>query len=154
MKSVRQPTRRLAWGCFGYYGRGPIVFVPEGCRLTGQKYRQLLIKHLSRSFSKCKRTKRNGVFMHDGAPPHRAKAVQTYLGNKNITLLSPWPPLSPDLNPIENVWSYIKKRLENCILANQAQLVAAVTRIWNEVPHSYFKKTCEQHASSCIVRPF
>ena len=139
IKSVRQPKRLMAWACFGYYGRGPIIFIPEGHKLTGASYRKLLVKHISFSFTKCKRTPRTGIFMQDGAPVHRAKVVHKYLSNKHIQLLEPWPPQSPDLNPIENCWAYIKKRLEKCILSNQQQLVAAVTRIWNRIPHSYFK---------------
>jgi len=34
----------------------------------------------------------------------------TYLHEKGITLIE-WPPWSPDLNPIENLWNVIKARV-------------------------------------------
>ncbi|GAV09135.1 hypothetical protein RvY_18729 [Ramazzottius varieornatus] len=54
--------------------------------------------------------------MHDNAPSHKAKLVQAYLKKCRLTVL-PWPPLSPDMNPLENVWNimwdYVGKRSPN-----------------------------------------
>jgi len=41
------------------------------------------------------------IFMHDGAPCHRAKIVIDFLKTKNIKLFE-WPGKSSDHNPIEN----------------------------------------------------
>ena len=46
---------------------------------------------------------------HDGAPCHTAKVVKGFLDNKNIPTIK-WPGNSPDLNPIENVWAYMKDK--------------------------------------------
>jgi transposase len=47
------------------------------------------------------------LFQQDGAPCHRAVATRNFLEDNGIELL-PWPPKSPDLSIIENVWAYIK----------------------------------------------
>lgn len=50
------------------------------------------------------------VFQQDGAPPHTAIRTQVALDMEGINVLT-WPPNSPDLSPIENVWAIIKERL-------------------------------------------
>jgi len=50
---------------------------------------------------------REGMFQQDGARAHTSKATIVWL-DTNIKLYIPpkdWPPNSPDLSPIENVWS-------------------------------------------------
>ena len=47
------------------------------------------------------------IWMHDNAPPHVVQKTKGYLERKGINTME-WPPMSPDLNPIENIWSMMK----------------------------------------------
>ena len=55
------------------------------------------------------------VFQQDNDPTHRAapQIVQAYnkAHGSSITVLPNWPPSSPDLNPIENVWAIVQARV-------------------------------------------
>ena len=50
-------------------------------------------------------------FQHNGTPCHKAKLVSTWLQKKGVEVVGPWPGNSPDLNPIENCWNYMKDRV-------------------------------------------
>ncbi|UYV65747.1 hypothetical protein LAZ67_3005315 [Cordylochernes scorpioides] len=46
------------------------------------------------------------IFQQDNARPHMARIVLRFFVNRQIELL-PWPARSPDLSPIENMWSMV-----------------------------------------------
>ena len=52
----------------------------------------------------------NYMFQHNIAWLHVANTVQTFLNLENVRLL-PWAACSPDLSPIENIWSIVVKQL-------------------------------------------
>lgn len=52
----------------------------------------------------------NFIFQHDNCPVHTANNITQWFRNNNVETL-PWPAYSPDLNPIENVWGYIVKKI-------------------------------------------
>ena len=54
-----------------------------------------------------------------------------------------WPSQSPDLNPIENLWGYLKGRLETRIIHSTAQLLAAAREEWNALPQQVLQNLIE-----------
>ena len=77
----------------------------------------------------------NFVFQDDNAPAHRARRVMDFLENENVQHMD-WPAMSPDLNPIENLWSEISRGLNNMDNppTNVAELTQAVVDIWRDIP--------------------
>jgi transposase len=73
------------------------TLLPEGCKLMGGAVGSAW------------------VFQQDNDPTHRAapQVVQAYnkAHGSSITVLPNWPPSSPDLNPIENVWAIVQARV-------------------------------------------
>ena len=50
------------------------------------------------------------IFQHDNAPTHTAYVVRDALRDMDIEVME-WPPYSPDLNPIENLWALLKAEI-------------------------------------------
>jgi len=51
------------------------------------------------------------VLQQDNARPHTSKSSITFFEDQGIILLKEWPATSPDLNPIENLWGLIKRKM-------------------------------------------
>ena len=49
------------------------------------------------------------TFQHYNARPHTALVTANFLAQNNVNVL-PWPPLSPDMNPIEHIWDELGQR--------------------------------------------
>jgi transposase len=48
--------------------------------------------------------------MHDGASIHTAYIIRDLLQDMGVEVML-WPPYSPDLNPIENLWALMKAKI-------------------------------------------
>ena len=78
---------------------------------------------------------RNFKFQQDNASVHTAKIVKDYIKRSRIPIIA-WPPNSPDLNPIETVWAYIKDQLSKYPNdpKDEDKLWERVQDIWNKIP--------------------
>ena len=73
------------------------------------------------------------VFMQDGDPCHRANSVKAWLEENHMPLL-PWCARSPDLNPIENIWAFIDRKLCKTRITNLEQLKDVLHAEWLAIP--------------------
>ena len=69
--------------------------------------------------------------MHDGAPCHRSLSTKNYLDGRKICVLSDWPPESPDLNPIENLWFILKENVNMLNRTNSDELWNCTKQKWD-----------------------
>jgi transposase len=86
--------------------------------------------------------------MQDNAPCHKAQSTMQFFEDNDVHVLE-WPPYSPDLNPIENLWSVLKRKVHCSPHHSRESVVQAAHQAWNEDNIPY---TCHQLAMSMPSR--
>ena len=88
------------------------------------------------------------TYQHDNAPPHRARATTNFLNQHNIPVM-PWPAMSPDCNPIENMWDELSRRVRQRrnTPRNLRELSRALREEWNHIPRRVYRKLCQSMRS-------
>lgn len=83
-------------------------------------------------------------FMQDNARPHTAAHTKDFLDNNNVRRLV-HPPYSPDLNPIELVWGYLKKKVMVRVYENIDEVLDNVVEEWRNIPLQLINKFIDRH---------
>lgn len=138
-KTVKGNRGFMVWGCFSRNGMGNLYRVPNGETVNGEIYQSILQNQLIPSIKKL-HPDRNYVFMQDNAPCHVAKAVIAWMKQKKIKFWDDWPPCSPDINPIENLWQYIDKKVHQRTYTTLDSLWDNVLAIWNSIPRDIIQR--------------
>ncbi len=72
------------------------------------------------------------IFQQDLAPAHTAKGTKSWFNDHGVTVLD-WPANSPDLNPIENLWGIVKRKMRDTRPNNADDLKATVKETWASI---------------------
>lgn len=136
VKSEKHPEKVMVWGAFSYHGVGKLYFLEKGVTMNTERYLELLYDNLEESFESCKAE----IFMQDGAPCHTSKETKQWLSDCAVEYIQDWPGNSPDLNPIENLWSCMKNQLREKDTSSLAKLKAAVQSIWDNLSNDLLRK--------------
>lgn len=134
------------WGCFSWRGAGPLKRI-NGI-MDAAMYREILKAHMAPYLKKLAEEKKVAeeeiMFQQDNDPKHTSKKVKNYLSNKKIIVLD-WISQSPDMNPIENAWKYLKNRLVEHTPkpSNLDEVFEIIKEEWSKIPLSYFQGLIE-----------
>ncbi len=115
--SVKFPQSVMIWGAMSSAGVGPLCFLKTNVLPSADQ----LFKDA------------DFIFQQDLAPAHTAKSTKSWLNDHGVGVLD-WPANSPDLNPIENLWGIVKRKMRNKRPKNADELKTTVKETWASIP--------------------
>ncbi len=128
----------MIWGFISFKGRRKIYKV-DGM-MNQHKYVDLLHENFLDDALECGVKLSDVIFQQDNAPCHKTKKVLKWFSDQNINVIE-WPPQSPDLNPIENLWNFLDSlvRKRQSEIKNKEDLWRILYEEWNNIPEKYIK---------------
>ena len=134
----------MVWGGVSLHSKTQLVIV-NGNLNAAQYQQQILTPHAIPHVQ----ANRGMILVQDNAPVHTARATQQMLQNNNVRTLD-WPPCSPDLNPIENVWDELGRRVRALPQqVNVLQLQGDLVQTWNSIPQRFLHNFIDSMRRRC-----
>lgn len=124
----------MVWACFSWTGVGPIHWIKE---TMDQSVYVNLLTNIMVPYAE-ENMPLIWKFQQDNDPKHTSKGAREWFQRNNVDLLT-WPSQSPDLNPIEHLWKYVKDALGNTRLKKKEDLWSDVKKYGNQYHHQFVK---------------
>ncbi len=143
-------TKLMVWGAFsskdtvGYYSFKEIM--------DSTFYINILKNHLLAGAKE--QFGRRWTFQQDNDPKHKSKITMNWIKD-NVPILLEWPANSPDLNPIENLWAILKKRVEKRHPRNISELSSQMQEEWERIDLTHLQNlaaTMKFRITECIEK--
>lgn len=120
----------MFWGFISSTQKGQLIKCPSP--LTSSGYIEILQRAAIQASGDFGLT-----FVDDNAPIHRSGEVKKWMQDNEVQTTE-WPARSPDLNPIENLWGLMKRKLSQIQPQPKTlcDLEVCVQTIWEQIPHN------------------
>ncbi len=127
---MKFPQSVMIWAAMSSAGVGPLCFLKS--TVNAAIYQEILEHFMLPSADKLYGDA-DFIFQQDLAPAHTAKGTKSWFNDHGVTVLD-WPANSPDLNPIENLWGIVKRKMRDTRPNNADELKATVKETWASIP--------------------
>jgi transposase len=137
----------MVWGAFSAKGTSQLAIL-DG-RQTAEMYVDTLSEYML-PFAH-QNYGLDYIFQQDNASIHTASVTREFFCDMNIEVMS-WPALSPDLNPIENLWGLLVRKVYACgrQFLTKNDLKSQISKSWSEIGQSEIKPLIKPMKMRCI----
>jgi hypothetical protein len=154
---VKHAPKLHVWAGIGSYVKTKLYLFEEN--LNSELYQKILKQSLKEKqltyAPDSKRCIGKWKFLQDNSAVHKSRAsmntVEKLVGNRLIT----HPAMSPDLNPIEDMWSYLDRKVKASKVTNIRQLKRVLKKEWKNLDWSEIRKSVEsmpRRLQQCLER--
>jgi transposase len=133
--TVKHSLKVHIYGCFSEKGFGNIYCFTNNLNgnLLYTIYKTTLLSSARYFFGK---DSHNWILQEDNDPKHMSIKAQNWKEEHKINRIS-WPSQSPDLNPIENVWSVLKANISNYQPTSTKELMKIIQKEWKKLDKTF-----------------
>ena len=152
VNKTAHPVKVNVWGCFSAAGPGylHVCYKNLDSTLYLSVLRGNLIDVARRDFDLAPPRIVPWHFLQDNAPMHKSNIVRDWLHTAGVSVLD-FPPYSPDLNPIENLWAIMARRVEKCQCNDDDTLGDVCIKAWNEIDSQVFNNLAHSMPARCAA---
>lgn len=127
--------RKYQWG-YGFAisrtQKSALCFLPKNWNASDLV--EVFDKELLPSIKRPKSPSQKQRFVIDNDGRHQTTQWKQFAQQRHLHPLSPWPSNSPDLNPIENLFAWMKKFVEDEGPTDEDTLKEAITKAFSNIP--------------------
>lgn len=135
----QSPVKIMVWACVMFGCKGPIAVLDypggKGGGMNSERYQEQVLAGKLLDFY-CEKSLELGevYFQQDNARCHASKSTKKWL-ERNAIMVFPHPPSSPDVNPMENLWAELKRRIRSRprLPTSVEELKRAVLEAWDSL---------------------
>ena len=128
-----------------------------------EEYTEHILPTVHRRQKQLARKSKEMIFQEDNDGGHGTKSLDNIAARKkseyNLNYIDDWPPNSPDLNPIENVWRILKSRVKQWKPRTAEELKEAILAEWEAITMEEInrlimgdKMSIKQRLQQCVDR--
>jgi transposase len=128
---MKHPQKIMIWAGVWWDGVTKICFIGKK---VNRWYQEILNEYLIKPSVHVEHE-----ILQDGAKPHTAEATWEFIDDSGIEMRQN-PPYSPELNPIEKVWGWLKGKLNQHCSQNLDELKQLIEQYWENFAQTAIRK--------------